>query len=374
MKKLLSLLLLCPVLCFARGVSGGSVYVQGYTKSNGTYVQPYYRSAPDGNFYNNWSTVGNINPYTGKEGTKTENNNVGSGYYNNPYYSSNPTVVASVPYVNYNQQNNNSNSISPNYGTYNNTNNQWLIQENVDSDHVIRDAILFSDNQELMIDVRSIPSDLVEVLSFNSILSKEDLHCSVCDIQYIANGKTYSFEMQFDLIYQGVYFYSILDKAKFNSFLQNNYSFYIVNHNKSYHFFSSTSLTNFFTKGSFSNWHHLNITNLIYSISLNHVSYHNENTYAQLYLEQQDDSRAMFTIPNIDLKKTNYLRYKIYLKNYTIVGGINDIENNGFLLVGNLKQYIKQYNDNENVFGISIESNNDNEPTLLFEFDATTLK
>ncbi|MEQ8628732.1 hypothetical protein [Ekhidna sp.] len=47
-----------------------SVYVKGYFRSNGTYVAPHYRSAPDGNFYNNWSTYGNINPYTGKEGTK----------------------------------------------------------------------------------------------------------------------------------------------------------------------------------------------------------------------------------------------------------------------------------------------------------------
>ena len=48
----------------------GSSYVKGYFKSNGTYVAPHYRSSPDGNFYNNWSTYGNINPYTGKEGTK----------------------------------------------------------------------------------------------------------------------------------------------------------------------------------------------------------------------------------------------------------------------------------------------------------------
>lgn len=51
--------------------SGGTVHVNGYYRSNGTYVAPHYRSAPDGNFYNNWSTKGNINPYTGEEGTKT---------------------------------------------------------------------------------------------------------------------------------------------------------------------------------------------------------------------------------------------------------------------------------------------------------------
>ena len=46
------------------------VYVKGYFKSNGTYVQPHYRSNPDGLFFNNFSTWGNTNPYTGQLGTK----------------------------------------------------------------------------------------------------------------------------------------------------------------------------------------------------------------------------------------------------------------------------------------------------------------
>ena len=45
-------------------------YVRGYYRNNGTYVQPHYRSSPDSSILNNWSTKGNINPYTGKEGTK----------------------------------------------------------------------------------------------------------------------------------------------------------------------------------------------------------------------------------------------------------------------------------------------------------------
>ena len=36
---------------------------------NGTYVQPHYRSNPDGNPYNNWSFPGNVNPHTGKVAT-----------------------------------------------------------------------------------------------------------------------------------------------------------------------------------------------------------------------------------------------------------------------------------------------------------------
>jgi hypothetical protein len=48
----------------------GSVHVHGYTRKNGTYVAPHVRTAPDSTKYNNWSTRGNINPYTGKAGTK----------------------------------------------------------------------------------------------------------------------------------------------------------------------------------------------------------------------------------------------------------------------------------------------------------------
>lgn len=46
------------------------VYVKGYYRSNGTYVQPHYRTAPNHTVNDNWSTVGNVNPYTGKAGTK----------------------------------------------------------------------------------------------------------------------------------------------------------------------------------------------------------------------------------------------------------------------------------------------------------------
>jgi len=54
----------------AKGGGGGTVRVQGYTKSNGTYVAPHVRTAPDSTPNNNWTTKPNVNPYTGKEGTK----------------------------------------------------------------------------------------------------------------------------------------------------------------------------------------------------------------------------------------------------------------------------------------------------------------
>ncbi len=86
------------VITFFVGYSGyvearGSVSVKGYTRKDGTYVAPHYRSAPDGNFNNNWSTAGNINPYTGKEGTLTSPSSSST-----PQVTSTPTPqVTSTP-------------------------------------------------------------------------------------------------------------------------------------------------------------------------------------------------------------------------------------------------------------------------------------
>jgi len=39
-------------------------WVRGYYSGDGIYVQPYYRTNPDGNPYNNYSFPGNYNPNT----------------------------------------------------------------------------------------------------------------------------------------------------------------------------------------------------------------------------------------------------------------------------------------------------------------------
>lgn len=56
-------------------VTAADVYVSGYYKKDGTYVQPHYRSDPDSSTNNNWSTRGNVNPHTGKSGTVDSNRN-----------------------------------------------------------------------------------------------------------------------------------------------------------------------------------------------------------------------------------------------------------------------------------------------------------
>jgi hypothetical protein len=52
--------------CHSARLQLADEYVHGYTRSDGTYVQGYMRSSPDGNPYNNYSFPGNTNPYTGK--------------------------------------------------------------------------------------------------------------------------------------------------------------------------------------------------------------------------------------------------------------------------------------------------------------------
>ena len=45
-------------------------HVRGYIKRDGAYVMPHTRTAPNATKSDNWSSKPNINPYTGKQGTK----------------------------------------------------------------------------------------------------------------------------------------------------------------------------------------------------------------------------------------------------------------------------------------------------------------
>jgi len=65
-----------------------SHYVKPYYRKDGTFVNGHYQTNPDGNIYNNWSTKGNINPYTGKEGT-VDPYNFNTTYPSKSKYNSN---------------------------------------------------------------------------------------------------------------------------------------------------------------------------------------------------------------------------------------------------------------------------------------------
>jgi len=95
MKRLMTILAVLLVVCLATVTADADVHVRGYYRSSGTYVQPHYRSNPDGNFYNNWSTRPNVNPYTGVTGTRQtpsygwgSSNCLGGSYLMTPRYSS----------------------------------------------------------------------------------------------------------------------------------------------------------------------------------------------------------------------------------------------------------------------------------------------
>lgn len=49
---------------------GKTTLTRGYIKKSGTYVAPHFKTTPDKTKNNNYSTRGNANPMTGKEGVK----------------------------------------------------------------------------------------------------------------------------------------------------------------------------------------------------------------------------------------------------------------------------------------------------------------
>ena len=73
MKKVMAIVLSVIFMLSLMITSFAGSYVRGYYRSNGTYVSPYYRSTSDSYRYNNYSSWGNYNPYTGARGYKTYN-------------------------------------------------------------------------------------------------------------------------------------------------------------------------------------------------------------------------------------------------------------------------------------------------------------
>ena len=51
-------------------VNYNTTTVSGYTRSNGTYVQSHVRTMPNSTNWDNFSTKGNTNPYTGTTGNR----------------------------------------------------------------------------------------------------------------------------------------------------------------------------------------------------------------------------------------------------------------------------------------------------------------
>ena len=66
--------------------------VRGYYRRDGTYVEPYHRTTPNNRLYDNYSSQGNTNPWTGERGSER------SEFSNPPSYQrSSPLNVPSYP-------------------------------------------------------------------------------------------------------------------------------------------------------------------------------------------------------------------------------------------------------------------------------------
>lgn len=70
----------------ASSFASADTYVPPHVTSKGNYVQGHYRTAPNSRRFDNYSTQGNVNPYTGQAGSK-------------PLYPSTPTYK--VPKLRY---------------------------------------------------------------------------------------------------------------------------------------------------------------------------------------------------------------------------------------------------------------------------------
>lgn len=127
------------------------VKVKGYYRKDGTYVQPHYRSNPDGNPYNNWSYPGNTNPYTGKTATGNPDTYL-KNYYNRssnststPTYSR-PTTTYSNPSNNRTYNNSSSTYYSTNYVTAKTLN----VRSGPSTSYSVVGSLTYSDNVKVV--------------------------------------------------------------------------------------------------------------------------------------------------------------------------------------------------------------------------------
>ncbi len=58
---------------YGTGSKSESNYVHGYSKKDGTYVEPYHRTTRDATKNNNYSTYPNYNPWNGETGKRHYN-------------------------------------------------------------------------------------------------------------------------------------------------------------------------------------------------------------------------------------------------------------------------------------------------------------
>lgn len=70
MKKLYLAAALAALTVASGAIAQSTVYVRPHVRSDGTVVQGHYRTSPNSTRNDNWSTRPNVNPHTGRAGTK----------------------------------------------------------------------------------------------------------------------------------------------------------------------------------------------------------------------------------------------------------------------------------------------------------------
>lgn len=68
MKKSISIITFVFMLLTIASSALSDQLVGGYFRQDGTYVEPYVRSSPNQARSDNYSSQGNVNPYTGEKG------------------------------------------------------------------------------------------------------------------------------------------------------------------------------------------------------------------------------------------------------------------------------------------------------------------
>lgn len=104
MKVLHAATAMALLVSFACAHADAQTRVRGYTKKDGTYVAPHYRSSPNSSKSDNYSTRGNYNPYTGKKGSvdpyalpSYSAPRYTAPSYSAPTYTTTPTYSAPAP-------------------------------------------------------------------------------------------------------------------------------------------------------------------------------------------------------------------------------------------------------------------------------------
>lgn len=86
------IILVTIVLTMLASIVYADEQVGGYTRRDGTYVQPHTRSTPDSSYNNNYNVRGNTNPNNGERGTSSPTYNDRTPEYNQRNYGNSGTI------------------------------------------------------------------------------------------------------------------------------------------------------------------------------------------------------------------------------------------------------------------------------------------